>query len=118
MRLFVVPALRESRARERARGEEIKYRDHQQSFTYHVLLLDEFFTSPPWSMLGIFQARHAGITMGLLLASLLVKVLSNVYVGGDIGFFPITFEPTMYVRGAIFGFIIGLVQIIITFLQT
>lgn len=47
-----------------------------------------------------------GISMGLLLATLLVKVLSNVYVGGDIGFFPISFEPTMYVRGAIFGLII------------
>jgi len=47
-----------------------------------------------------------GITAGLILATILVNVLANVYVGGDIGFFPIRFEPTMYLRGLIFGFIV------------
>lgn len=47
-----------------------------------------------------------GLAAGLLLATVLVNVLSNVYVGGDIGYFPIRFEPLMYLRGFIFGFVI------------
>ncbi|MDP2386518.1 MAG: ABC transporter permease [Bacteroidota bacterium] len=47
-----------------------------------------------------------GIVLGLTLATILVNVLSHVYVGGDIGFFPIAFEPMQYLRGFIFGFII------------
>lgn len=47
-----------------------------------------------------------GIILGLTLATILVNALSHVYVGGDIGFFPIDFEPMQYVRGLIFGFIV------------
>ena len=47
-----------------------------------------------------------GIATGLTLATILVNVLQHVYVGGDIGYFPIRFEPTMYLRGMIFGFVI------------
>jgi lipoprotein-releasing system permease protein len=47
-----------------------------------------------------------GIVIGLTLATVLVNVLKHVYVGGDIGYFPISFEPTMYLRGIIFGLII------------
>ncbi len=47
-----------------------------------------------------------GMAMGLTLATILVNILSHVYVGGDIGYFPIRFEPTMYLRGFVFGFII------------
>ncbi|CAN5514270.1 ABC transporter permease [soil metagenome] len=47
-----------------------------------------------------------GSAMGLTLATILVNVLKHVYVGGDIGYFPIQFEPTMYLRGLIFGLII------------
>lgn len=47
-----------------------------------------------------------GCVMGLTLATILVNVLQNVYVGGDIGYFPIRFEPTMYGRGLVFGLII------------
>ena len=47
-----------------------------------------------------------GIAMGLVLATILVNVLKQVYVGGDIGYFPIRFEPLMYIKGFIFGFII------------
>jgi lipoprotein-releasing system permease protein len=47
-----------------------------------------------------------GIAAGLVMATILVNVLANVYVGGDIGFFPIRFEPAMYLRGFIFGFIV------------
>ncbi len=44
-----------------------------------------------------------GATAGVLLASLLVKVLSGVYIGGDIGYFPIRFEPLIFLRGALIG---------------
>ena len=47
-----------------------------------------------------------GIALGLGLATILVNVLKHVYVGGDIGYFPIRFEPVMYLRGLVFGFII------------
>jgi lipoprotein-releasing system permease protein len=47
-----------------------------------------------------------GIILGLTLATILVNVLKHVYVGGDIGYFPIQFEPTMYLRGILFGAII------------
>ena len=47
-----------------------------------------------------------GLATGLTLATVLVNVLSHVYVGGDIGYFPIRFEPTMYARGFLFGFVI------------
>lgn len=47
-----------------------------------------------------------GIVMGLTMATVLVNVLSNVYIGGDIGFFPIRFEPFQYLRGLVFGFLV------------
>lgn len=47
-----------------------------------------------------------GCAMGLTLATILVNILQHVYVGGDIGYFPIRFEPTMYLRGMLFGFIV------------
>ncbi|MCX6295268.1 MAG: FtsX-like permease family protein, partial [Bacteroidetes bacterium] len=47
-----------------------------------------------------------GIVLGLTLATILVNVLAHVYVGGDIGFFPVSFEPTQYIKGLIFGFLV------------
>ena len=47
-----------------------------------------------------------GIALGLTVATILVSILSHVYVGGDIGFFPISFEPSQYVKGLIFGFLV------------
>jgi lipoprotein-releasing system permease protein len=32
--------------------------------------------------------------------------LKNVYVGGDIGYFPIDYEPTKYLLGVIIGLVI------------
>lgn len=49
-----------------------------------------------------------GILLGLLFATLLVKLLSKVYVGGDIGYFPIYFQPPVYALGAMIGFVICL----------
>lgn len=49
-----------------------------------------------------------GIVIGLGLASLLVWRMSHVFVGGDIGYFPVRFEPWVYLKGSLFGFIITL----------
>jgi lipoprotein-releasing system permease protein len=47
-----------------------------------------------------------GVTTGLMLAAILINILAHVYIGGDIGYFPIQFEPSVFVRGIAFGFII------------
>lgn len=47
-----------------------------------------------------------GVGVGLLLASLLIQKMSTVYVGGDIGFFPITFDAFQYLKGIVFGLVI------------
>jgi lipoprotein-releasing system permease protein len=49
-----------------------------------------------------------GILIGLLFASLLIFRMSKFYVGGDIGYFPIRFEPFIYLRGAAFGMLVTL----------
>jgi lipoprotein-releasing system permease protein len=47
-----------------------------------------------------------GTIGGLLLASLLVNLVSHVYVGGDIGYFPIRWEPSIITLGAFIGLIV------------
>jgi lipoprotein-releasing system permease protein len=47
-----------------------------------------------------------GIVIGMGFASLLITVLSKVYIGGDIGYFPIDYEPKKFLQGVIFGLII------------
>ncbi len=47
-----------------------------------------------------------GIAFGLVLAMLLVKVMGNMWVGGDIGFFPIRFFPKFFALGIGFGLIV------------
>jgi lipoprotein-releasing system permease protein len=49
-----------------------------------------------------------GIIVGLLFAGLLVYLTSKIYVGGDIGYFPIVFEPSIFVRGCFFVLVITL----------
>jgi lipoprotein-releasing system permease protein len=49
-----------------------------------------------------------GIMIGLLVATLLVWQLSQTYIGGDIGYFPIRFEPMIYIEGGIFGLLVTL----------
>ena len=49
-----------------------------------------------------------GILIGLFFASLLIFRMSKFYVGGDIGYFPIRFEPFIYLRGAAFGLLVTL----------
>jgi len=47
-----------------------------------------------------------GTCGGLLLALFLINLLSKVYIGGDIGYFPIAFEPVIIVLGTIIGLIV------------
>jgi lipoprotein-releasing system permease protein len=47
-----------------------------------------------------------GTLVGLLLATFIISLVSHVYVGGDIGYFPIRFEPTVTAVGAIIGLIV------------
>ncbi len=49
-----------------------------------------------------------GTIMGLILSTILIRVLQNVYVGGDMGYFPIDFERDIYIAGTIIGMIITL----------
>lgn len=47
-----------------------------------------------------------GTIMGLLLATFLIRMMSRVYIGGDIGYFPIGFEPVVFVLGAVVGLLV------------
>ncbi|HMP29488.1 MAG TPA: ABC transporter permease [Saprospiraceae bacterium] len=47
-----------------------------------------------------------GVLGGMLAATVLITILKSVYVGGDIGYFPIDYEPTKYLQGIIVGMII------------
>lgn len=47
-----------------------------------------------------------GVIGGVLLAVILILVLQNIYVGGDIGYFPIKYDTMQFVQGIIFGLII------------
>ncbi len=47
-----------------------------------------------------------GVTFGALLASVFITIVSNIYVGGDIGFFPIGFGLVVFLRGIAFGLVV------------
>ena len=47
-----------------------------------------------------------GVIGGVVLATLLITVLKKVYLGGDIGYFPINYEPEKFVQGVIIGLVI------------
>lgn len=47
-----------------------------------------------------------GIIIGLCFALLLVKLMGNLWVGGDIGFFPIRVFPKYFGIGVIFGLVV------------
>jgi lipoprotein-releasing system permease protein len=47
-----------------------------------------------------------GVIGGILLAIILVTLLKRVYVGGDIGYFPIDYEPLKFIQGVIIGLVI------------
>lgn len=47
-----------------------------------------------------------GVIGGVLLATILVTLLKHVYVGGDIGYFPIDYEPLKFIQGIVIGLVI------------
>ncbi len=47
-----------------------------------------------------------GVVGGMIMATLIITLLQHVYVGGDIGYFPITYEITKYIQGIVVGMII------------
>lgn len=47
-----------------------------------------------------------GVSLGVVVALIMVNLLQKVYIGGDIGYFPIHFEPLKFLQGIAFGFII------------
>lgn len=47
-----------------------------------------------------------GVIGGIIAATGLITFLKTVYVGGDIGYFPIDYEPTKYLQGIFVGLII------------
>lgn len=47
-----------------------------------------------------------GVIGGVIMASILVTVLKRVYVGGDIGYFPIDYELLKFIQGIAIGLVI------------
>lgn len=47
-----------------------------------------------------------GVIGGMVMAFVLVTLLKKVYIGGDIGYFPINYELTKFIQGAVIGMII------------
>lgn len=47
-----------------------------------------------------------GVIGGMIMAAVLVTLLKKVYIGGDIGFFPIDYELTKFIQGTVVGMII------------
>jgi lipoprotein-releasing system permease protein len=47
-----------------------------------------------------------GVSLGIGVALLLIQVMKHVYIGGDIGYFPIRFEPWIFMRGTFIGLFI------------
>ena len=50
-----------------------------------------------------------GTLIGIMIASILVNLMGRVYIGGDIGYFPIRFEPSIIALGAIIGLIVTVI---------
>lgn len=47
-----------------------------------------------------------GVFAGVLMAIILITLLKRVYLGGDIGYFPVDYEPTKFVQGVVIGLVI------------
>ena len=47
-----------------------------------------------------------GVIAGVIMATILIYLLKRVYLGGDIGYFPVDYEPTKFVQGVVIGLII------------
>ena len=47
-----------------------------------------------------------GVIGGVIIATILITLLKRVYMGGDIGYFPINYEPQKYIQGVVIGIVI------------
>jgi lipoprotein-releasing system permease protein len=47
-----------------------------------------------------------GVIAGVIMATILITLLKRVYLGGDIGYFPVDYEPTKFIQGVVIGLII------------
>lgn len=47
-----------------------------------------------------------GVIGGVTMATVMITFLKKVYLGGDIGYFPVTYEPKKYVQGVVIGLVI------------
>jgi lipoprotein-releasing system permease protein len=47
-----------------------------------------------------------GVVGGVMMATVLITILKKVYVGGDIGYFPVNYEPQKFLQGVVIGLII------------
>jgi lipoprotein-releasing system permease protein len=47
-----------------------------------------------------------GVIGGVAMATVVITLLKKVYIGGDIGYFPINYESTKYLQGIIIGLVI------------
>jgi lipoprotein-releasing system permease protein len=50
----------------------------------------------------------AGTVLGLLAGLLLIRILSGVYVGDPIGYFPTSHDPAIFIKAAIFGMTVSI----------
>ncbi|MGL2964143.1 ABC transporter permease [Flavobacterium sp. RSB2_4_14] len=47
-----------------------------------------------------------GVVGGVIIAAILIMFLKKVYLGGDIGYFPIDYEPQKFIQGVLIGLVI------------
>ena len=47
-----------------------------------------------------------GVVGGVIVAIILITILKRVYIGGDIGYFPIDYEPAKFIQGVAIGLVI------------
>lgn len=47
-----------------------------------------------------------GVIGGVIMATILITILKRVYLGGDIGYFPVDYEPQKFAQGIVIGLII------------
>jgi lipoprotein-releasing system permease protein len=47
-----------------------------------------------------------GVIAGILMAIILITLLKRVYLGGDIGYFPVDYEVKKFIQGVVIGLVI------------
>jgi lipoprotein-releasing system permease protein len=60
----------------------------------------------------VFEALIMGIIgtfLGVVLGAVLINILSRIYIGPPIGYFPIYFVPEVFVIGASFGLFVSII---------